>query len=126
MCQLTRNWFKPSEASAKRNAIRNLLIKLHESSHSDATDRQATPLLEQAVPSSASEELEDVNELLVIDEDDISISSDSKAIHSNLVAVLQRQIIEESQCSGKRPGSPEAGPVIQTPLVDLFRDDSSQ
>lgn len=125
MYQLTRNWFKPSEASAKRNAIRNLLIKLHQSSQSGATDRQATPSLEQAAPSSASGESGDANELLVIDEDDddVCMSSGSKAIHSNLVATLHRQIIEETDCTGKRSGSPEAGPAIQsTPLivVDLY------
>lgn len=123
---LTRNWFKPSEASAKRNAIRNLLIKLHQSSHSGATDREASPSVEQAAPSSASGESGEANELLVIDEDDVCISSGSKTIHSNLVATLRRQIIEESQSTGKRVGSPEAGPAVKTPLVvDLYSDDEA-
>ncbi|KAG0610633.1 hypothetical protein M758_7G080000 [Ceratodon purpureus] len=123
---LTRNWFRPSEASAKRNAIRNLLIKLHQDSLSGATDRQATPLLEQAALSSTSEESGDANELLLIEEDDVCISSATKAIHSNLVATLRRQIIEESVGSGKRAGSTEAGPAVQTPLiVDLFSDDEA-
>lgn len=126
MCQLTRDWFKPSEASAKRNAIRNLLMELHQTSLLGATDGQTTLAPEQAAVSSISGESDDTNELLVIDEDDVCISSGSKAIHSNLVATLKRQIIEESEYTGKRAGSSEVDPAIQTPLiVDLYSDDEA-
>lgn len=75
MCQLTRDWFKSSDVSAKRDEIRNLLMELHQDSHSSATHMPGTPLPEQAV------RLLEPEELLVVDEDDI-ISSDCKAINS--------------------------------------------
>ncbi|XP_073392311.1 uncharacterized protein [Physcomitrium patens] len=115
---LTRTWFKSSEASAKRSAIRNLLIRLYQDYHSSATDKQ--PLQEQVTSSQGTEEL------LVIDVDDVCISSDSKAIHSDLVASLHRQICEEVEGAGKQAMSSDVGPGVETPLiVDLHSDDEA-
>ncbi|XP_024396576.1 probable ubiquitin-like-specific protease 2A isoform X2 [Physcomitrium patens] len=109
---LTRTWFKSSEVSAKRSAIRNLLMQLHEGSPSSGSDVQTTPQ-------------QRAQELQVTDENDRSIPSSSKTIHTDLVVSLQVQIQEEVHSARMQCTLPEGGVSIEATIVDLHSDDDA-